>query len=194
MKYYKLLKDLPLFDAGKEGFYLDSDGNMVYSDKNEGHTVIPAGNLVRYPHILTRWFEEIPETSKTVWDLKIGDAYYIPDWDGQVGFDTWLDRSKDLMRRTLGNCFLTKEEAEKELARRKAKQIILRDMKGFKPDWNDSGQNKTLVYYDSEDKKMKVVLWSINAFGGIYFATKEDAEASIRTHEKEWKIYLGAEE
>jgi len=28
----------------------------------------------------------------------------------------------------------------------------------------------------------------------IYFATPEDAKASIKAHEKEWKTYLGVEE
>ena len=30
--------------------------------------------------------------------------------------------------------------------------------------------------------------------GTIFFATKGDAEESIKKHEKEWKIYLGVED
>lgn len=178
MKHYKPLKDF----VSKNGFLVEAHRiEGVNYDEDDPFTK----SLIQYGFI-----EEIPERPKTVWDLKIGDAYYIPDWDDQVGFDTWLDRPKDLMRRTLGNCFLTKEEAEKELARRKAEVVLKRDTKGFKPNYEQQG---VCVYWHHDGKRLEFSD-CIYLDGTIRFATHEDAETSIKAHPDEWKTYLGVEE
>lgn len=199
MKKYKLKRDLPTFKAGDK-FFINDYGDLIkiarYDDNSTpyGHLVYTQAVLHDFPNILTEWFEEIPEEPKTVWDLKEGEVYYYISWGGRIEKTTWDSFSVDEDARTSGNCFLTEREAVRELARRKAKQILLRDTKGFKPDWSDSDQDKTLVYYDSDDKTFKVVPWSTNAFGSIYFGSLEDAHDSIDAHEKEWKTYLGVEE
>lgn len=205
MKKYRLKKDLPTFKAGEE-FYISDYGSLVKIDKYvDGN---PYGkicaysppNLVKYPNILTDWFEEITEEPKTVWDLEEGDlAYVIRTIARDISIievcwnDTWV------VDRTIGNTFLTREEAEKELARRKARQILLRDTKGFKPDWeNTSVYDNNLVYmvyYDHRQNILLVNAYAINHFPcDIWFATKADAEASIKVHKKEWKVYLGVED
>lgn len=189
MKEYRLKKDLPTFKAGDE-FILDRNNDLYCPEENViayYHEIIK-----KFPNILTDWFEEIPENPKTVWDLEEGDEYYIPDWDNTVGHDYWHNREKDNHRRLLGNMFLTKEEAEKELARRRAKQIILRDTKGFKPDWKECDYG-VVVFWDVIDKKL-VYNWAEYNDGTIRFRTDEDAEASIKSHEEEWKIYLGVDD
>lgn len=200
MKRYRLKKDLPTFKAG-DIFRLEDSGNLVWHGSDNGESEYKSvvaymcSTLNKFPDILTDWFEEIMEESKTVWDLKENDRCYVIRTDAHDSAvievhwnDTWAPH------RIIGNVFLTREEAEKELARRKAKQILLRDTKGFKADWKNSSQNKTLVYYDSCDKKLKVIPWSVNVFGGIYFATSADADESVEKHEKEWRVYLGVEE
>lgn len=194
MKRYKLLKDLPLFDAGEDGFYLDPDGNMMHNDGCRGRTVISAIDLARFPHILVRWFEEIPEKLRTVWDLEEGDEYWFIDAINVIDSDIWNGGIFCIQNRRVGNVFLTKDEAKKELARRKAKQVLLRDTKGFKPDWNEYSSNKFYVLYNHAFSKLSVYAHHEEEGPHIYFATEDDARASIEAHEKEWKIYLGVEE
>lgn len=205
MKKYRLKKDLPTIKAGAT-FKLDDNRGLVLlgGDRDTYGPFIP-NVFVLYdkavldicPNILTEWFEKIPEETKTVWDLEDGDQCWYIDMESldEVRKIIWGE-VPDLCVccRTYGELFLSVQEAKQELARRKAKQVLLRDTKGFKPDWSDSGQNKTLIYYDSGDKKMKVIPWSVNAMGGIYFANQADAEASIKAHPEEWKTYLGVEE
>ena len=89
MKRYKLIKPLPMHKVGDEGFYIDSDGNLMHRATYAGETVYPAPVLARHPNILTDWFEEILERPKTVDDLEgnakcwvIGiDSVYQMEWD-----------------------------------------------------------------------------------------------------------------
>ncbi len=194
MKWYKLLKDLPMFDAGEEEFYLDPDGNLMHCAPGRGETIYPAPTLARHPEILQDWFEEIPEQPKTVWDLKKGDMMAVIDEDFEAFEREWDDDASDHYIRSMGDVFLTKEDAEKELARRKAKQILLRDTKGFKH-LNGGLHYGCGVYYDCSARKL-MAFGSSDGFArpDLWFETMADAEASIKDHEKEWKIYFGVEE
>lgn len=149
--------------------------------------------LNKHPSILTNWFEEVPEQPKTVWDLKEGDICYYLTAMGIIQETTFNDLApRDCL--TVGSLFLTKEEVEKELARRKAKQILLRDTKGFKPDWKNPKQYKWSVYYNYQFHDLISDYDWDTQYGTIYFATEADADASIKAHPQEWKTYLGVEE
>lgn len=63
---------------------------------------------------------------KTVWDLTKGDIYYFIETNGGVYSCYWLADVNDLCRIEFGNVFLTKEEAEFELGRRKCEAIMLK--------------------------------------------------------------------
>lgn len=187
MKRYRLKKDLPAFKAG-DVFEINEYGNLIHCYplwNGWDLTTDCESTLEKSPNILKDCFEEIPEEPKTVWDLKEGDKCYVLNTEGMILERIWGSVIGLKSCRAYGNLFLAKEEAEKELARRKAKVILERDTKEFKPDWSNKDQNKTLVYYDSINKKMRVIPCSVNAFGEIYFATREDAEGSIKNHEKE---------
>lgn len=183
MKAYKVLKEFPSSDGG----CIHKEGSRYKPTKSASRTA----NLERLGYI-----EEIPEQPKTVWDLKEGDNYYFIDTIGNTG-GCFSAREEDLkyMRRyrEVGNCFLTLKEAENELARRKAKQILLRDTKGFKPDWFDNDQGKYGIAYNAVGDRLIIQVEYGYCFAEIYFATKEDAKASIKTHSDAWKAYLGVE-
>lgn len=66
------------------------------------------------------------EKPKSVWDLKEDDTYYLIDCDGEVMNTTWSDICIDNDCRKIGNCFLTKEEAEFECERRNIEAEMLR--------------------------------------------------------------------
>lgn len=197
MKRYKLKKDLPTFRAGDE-FWLGKYDNL-YSDQHDenGHYILAYRHetLKKFPNILTDWFEEIPERPKTMWDLKDGDKWWYiqPEFNESIIYSTHFLTGNDAYR-NLGLAFLTKEEAEKELARRKARAILERDTKGFKPDWKECNFGYSVSYEVMNKNPHFEVLWAEWVDETIRFATEEDAQASIKAHEKEWKIYLGVEE
>lgn len=205
MKRYILKKELPTFKVGAK-FELDNYGNLRSLEEfqefgllgqNIGIMACHKSTLEKFPNILTDWFEEIPEQPKTVWDLKEGDEYYAISFDGCITHEYINHSSIDYHERVIGigKCFLTKEEAEKELARRKAKVILERDTKGFQPDWDNNNEPKYEVYYNYNNECLYTCCYEYCcAHQDLWFATAEDAEASIKAHEKEWKIYLGVEE
>lgn len=199
MKYI-LKKDLPTFRAGDE-FHLSPRGNLVHT---ESHVVAYMQHtLKKFPNILTNWFEEIPDQPKTVWDLKKGDECWsrtatsscLGDSTPVVATrETWHGDVHQLSLREMGGVFLTVEDCNKDIAWQKAREILLRDTKGFKPNWKDLGQEKYRVAYNASSDAL-FVEWQLDGVHScIHFATKEDTEASIKVHEKEWKIYLGVEE
>lgn len=124
------------------------------------------------------------------------ECYFAISDDGIVytdQFDPKVNRHSE--RFESGSAFWTEEEAEKELARRKAYVILEEDIKGFKPDWKNYNEEKHFVCYDYDLDKFGFCL-SYHRKGGnkLYFATEEDAKASVKAHEKEWKTWLGVED
>lgn len=112
----------------------------------------------------------IPPKPKTVWDLKIGDRYWFLDSYGTVRDCVFGNSVIDNGRRAIGNCFLTREEAEFEVERRKVETILLkygrREYKSkdnyymycdyyqspsIEINWCGSAQNQGTIYYDTKE-------------------------------------------
>ena len=113
---------------------------------------------------------------KTVWDLKDGNGYWYINTINNISYDTWTKDAWDLTVRESGNIFLTKEEAEFELERKKCEAIMLKyGRRTFKPrDFN------YLIRFDNDDKQAFVDFWRLNQFQGtIYFDTEELAQKAI---------------
>lgn len=66
------------------------------------------------------------ELPNEVWLMDIGDNYYTIESDGSIGNHIWKGLSINLNHREIGNCFMTIEEAKKELNRRKIEVIMLK--------------------------------------------------------------------
>lgn len=147
------------------------------------------------------FIEELGEALKTVWDLRVGDTYWArASRHGLISESVrphrveWSGSEAQLSMRDMGGIFLTEEDCWKNIEWENAKQVLLRDTKGFKPDW-DVNTTKYEVYYDYFEDKLSIGSYcSSVAHRDLWFATEEDAEESIRHHEKEWKTYLGVEE
>lgn len=187
MKRYNILKDCVI----ESNFY---QCGTVYTDTTDTPNK-------RYITVLLEhgFMKEIREHPKTVWDLKDGDICYAISSDAYYGNPTaepmvWHDCPRMSCARSIGSVFLTRQDAEKEIARRTAKQILLRDAKGFKPDWKKVEQCKYYIDYDNQAQELWTEVFTFLQTDQIAFASREDAEASIKAHEKEWKIYLGVEE
>lgn len=117
-----------------------------------------------------------PPKPRTVWDLEEGDRYYyFDDYDG-VSFSTWNDMEVDITRRCFGNCFLTKEEAEFEVKRRKVEAILL---KYGRREFKYSVRNY-YFFYDHEDKLIrKTIVDCCQSQGIIFFDTEELCQKAV---------------
>lgn len=194
MKTYKLLKDLPTFKAGTI-CRIAQNGNLITNEEciSAGRMVYCHKELQAFPNILKDWFGEIPEQPKTVWDLECGDDIWVIG-EGRIFDGVWgcADYSPE---RDAGDVFLIREDAEKELARRKAKVILERDTKGFRPNWIDLSQEKWSTVYNHLRREFET-RWGdrYQHMGMIYFATESDVDESLKVHRKEWLTVLGVEE
>lgn len=114
--------------------------------------------------------------SKTVWDLAVFNSYYFTMPEGEIRSGDWVGDSWNLKRREIGNVFLTKEEAEFELERRKCEAIMLKyGRRTFKP-----RDTNYIIRFDDNDKQTFVDFWRLNQFQGvIYFDTEELAQKAI---------------
>lgn len=125
-------------------------------------------------------FLEAPKP-KTVWDLEYGNYYYCIR-DSGIHYSLWVDARVDDLRRSVGNCYLTKEEAEFALEQKK----IITELKrlGGTEDMMSLGDRDKLKYcirYLHDVKKLEVLgLYLIDFNFSIFFATKEDAMNAIK--------------
>ena len=135
----------------------------------------------------------VPPKPKTVWDLKINDGYWEVGSHGNVCADIWENDVIDNGRRTIGNCFLTKEEAEFEVERRKVEAIMLK-YGGIR--FKNSERNYYL-YYDHEDNLIiKTTVGICQNQGTIFFDDDELIDQAIKEAGKDniKKYIFGVEE
>lgn len=113
---------------------------------------------------------------KTVWDLIKGDTYYFIETNGGVYSCYWLVDANDLCRREFGNVFLTKEEAEFELERKRCESIMLKyGRRIFKHNMSNFG-----IFYNHLYKKFQFHRYEYSQNQGvIYFDTKELAKKAM---------------
>ena len=191
MNYIEKLMEDNDIEVGEE-FYIFYDKNRLgkvmetplYFDEK----LYLAGNAYCNCYIILRGLmtgeykiEKISKKPKTVWDLKTGDEYYYIDMCGDVDITafrngTYLTDEKIIK---IGNAFLTKEEAEFELERRKCEAVLLkfgtRDMRSFE-DYDD----KYYIMYDNTGKNVDVSCCTFRQNqGAIYFKTIELAQKAI---------------
>ena len=190
MKRYELKKDLPTFKAG-EIFYISDMGNLLRESDN-----VPAyswSTIDKFPNILTDWFEEIKESNR--WKPERSQKYYYVGGDSFVYDDSWANGSAiDNGRFEIGNCFQTKEEAERAVEYLKALAIV----RGDATTKFTKGRNNWYVYYDtnlnSVHSSISCTMLDNGIFGLPYFATEEDAQRSIEQHKNEWLTIFGVKE
>ena len=181
MKRYKLKKDLPTFKAG-EIFYLSDAGNLLRESDN-----VPAyswSTIDKFPNILIDWFEEIKEPTR--WKPEEHEKYYHISYDASVTEDCWDNWDVDRGNLRIGNCFQTKEEAERVLEYLKALAVVRGDVTAKFV----NGEYNWYVYFDIENGLLLLDTTSYSILNGVfglpYFATEEDAKRSIELHKNEW--------
>ena len=194
MKRYKLLKDLPTFKAG-DLFYISEYGALVYDDGDGGIMAYARQTLDMFPNILTEWFEEIQEesTDSIHWRPENGDIYWFVGIEGKTNHDFWTGTPADFWRYGLGKIYRTKEECEKARDRQLA-EVRLHRTSTFKPDFeNDNGG--WIVFYNYSNKKLYSMRSCCTDSGEpVRYATREDAQKSIKEHKKDWLTYFNVED
>ena len=189
MKRYKLKKDLPTFKAG-EVFYLSDAGNLLRESDNIA--AYSWTTLEKFPNILTDWFEEVNESTR--WKPELGYKYYLSDSNGSIYDSVWSNDYIDRSRSEIGNCFQTKEEAEKAVEYLKA----LATVRGDATSKFVKGERNWYVYYDTNlnsiNSSISCTMLDNGIFGLPYFATIEDAQRSIELHKNEWLTIFGVKE
>ena len=149
--------------------------------------------LEKFPNILTEWFEKIEPTVSTRWKPKNDDWYFYLNDCGNVCSDVWTDHHIDNERLSLGFIYPTEEECEKA-RERELVEVRLRRTSTFKPDFKN-GKGGWIVFYDHECKTLAI--FKIGCYDSgepVHYATREEAEKSIRENEQDWKIYFGIKE
>lgn len=138
MKRYKLKKNTPAFKAGTE-CYIEEAGHMVPC-RGISYTIVHKDQLEKNPNILTDWFEEIKETTR--WKPETDQKYYFIRTSGYVYDSIWTNDSIDDGRFEIGNCFESRDEAEKAVERLKAWERLKGAGLKFK-DWNKINYDRT---------------------------------------------------
>ena len=190
MKRYKLKRDLPTFKAG-EIFHLSGMGNLIH--ESDGVVAYSWSTIGKFPNILTDWFEEIKEPTR--WKPEKFQKYYYVGGDSFVYDDGWANGSAiDDGRFNIGNCFQTKEEAERVVEYLKALAVV----RGDTTSKFDKVGNNFCVFYDTANNYLTMGVESCDMGNGIfglpYFATVEDAQRSIKLHKDEWLTIFGIKE
>ena len=139
------------------------------------------------------------EKPKTVWDLKNDDTYYLIDTDGDVMNATWndIDIDIDSKFRKIGNVFLTKEEAENDVERRKVETEMLRlgGRREFK-----NGENNYYIVCDFDSSNFAIRVFNNKSDGfalmTIYFDSAKECRNAIETigEDRIKKYIFGVEE
>ena len=178
MKRYELLKDLPFAKAG-ETFGLHRGGIKdcitLFKGNEEVYTIKVGENV---SEMFDEWFEEVRE-------------YFYIDSNGDIEYskNEWNEEFVE-HHKLIGNYFETREEAEKYLAYLKAKTIIKKDAKGFKPNWNNGDEAKFFGYWDFILEEPGFGLDCRAKTPNVYFQSSKDIKESFEKHPDEWKTYL----
>ena len=164
--------------------YRFSDRNYIYDvsplDENDNWREFAESRLVLYI-----------EKPKTIWDVKEGDEFYYIAFDGDILSGKWVDA---IEYRESGNVFLTLQEAETELEKRRIETEMLRlgGSRVFK-----KGEENWYIRYNFYTDSVDVDYNMYDSYGRgiIYFDSEEKAKEIIKTisEDKIRKYIFGAD-
>ena len=119
--------------------------------------------------------EDIKDKPKSIWDLDIagGKEYYVLWTDGHIDANDFISHL-DEKKRDMGNAFLTREEAEFELERRKIEAVMKKYCRPFKYEED----NYHLKYFCRSGSICILNSWEFND-GLPYFENAEVIEKVI---------------
>lgn len=118
---------------------------------------------------------EAEQKPKSIWDLETKDSkeYYRIEASGGIE-ESYFDATYDEYVREVGNAFLTREEAEFELERRKVEAIIRKYSKPF-----EVGKPNYVLVYNHSSKTTIVDCYRFMDCSSPCFESKEIAQKVI---------------
>ena len=202
MKRYRLLKDLPTFEAGQLA-YVSSLGNLMAGTPKNPETTDAGLELMMYhrttlkkfPNILTEWFEEIKRPTDSIrWKPKHDEKIWYLDENGDTHF-TYFDENDPyhIRRVEFGNTYRTSGECEQARERKLAK-VRLQRTSTFEPDFEDDKGGWVVCYYYGSKELDCIRTYSCDSGEFVHYKTYDDAQKSIKENREDWLIYFGVEE
>ena len=132
---------------------------------------------------------------KTVWDLKNGDVYYFLTSYGYVMKTVWVNTDADNEKRSIGNSFLTEEDAEFSRERLKVIAELEKYAKEFSDEeWMSSNTQKYYLYYNWPNNEVNTDYNYFSTYGNqLLFESGEKAQEAINAvgEERIKKYYFG---
>ena len=129
------------------------------------------------------FLEPFVEKPKSVWDLEEGDTYYSIYGNGNVSSEKkWFDDDYENNYRETGNVFLTNEEAQYEIERRKVETEMLHlgGRREFK-----NGENNYYIVCDFDSSHFAICVFNNKVDGfapmTIYFDSAKECRNAIET-------------
>lgn len=182
MKYYKLLKEIPMFKKGDLFFIHPEQGCLIQKDTLR--LAYHKETIDKNPEILNDWFEEIPEEYKR-WRAKEDYKYWYIDSCGQVDY-CWEFEDNGDDSYAIGNYFKTEEEAEAYKEYLIARQVLLDDAKGGK--FIEGGKNWH-AFYDTTSETYAIASGMSYYFPGVVcFKNGGSLYKSLKEHKEQWGI------
>lgn len=189
----------PKFREGQKVRYVE-DGNIYtiecvnsYSFKKDEYSY---NILERLCTLQESNLELYIEKPKTVWDLKNDDKCYFVTVVGHIFPGTWNNLNAQIENIKLGNFFLTKQDAEYDLERRKIENemLSLRGRRTFK-----KGEDNYYIFCDfSSQYDVRIYKEKDGSFGKgmIYFDSIKDVSNAIDSIgvDRIKKYYFGVDE
>lgn len=191
MKKYKLLKDLPTWKAWEE-FFLKEDGHLYGIDNWKEIMVYNSKTLEKFNILNNK--EWMKEFKKTAWDLKYWDRFYIIYKYNICEECVKDDKYFEPEYIEPWHVFLTLDEANKELRKRKAihkiKKYCHENNIELSNTYQEEGTDLSITYlYDKFD-------WNENGSNGNvlwYFKRWDDAKQIINTFKDDLKIIFNVD-
>ena len=131
--------------------------------------------LMKKGQALIKMLKENQSEKVKRWKPKVGEDYWHFENDGNLFSRVNCDNECDVFLKSIGNCFRTEEEAQKELDRRIAEQELLDLADGFS---NDSWYE---IEYMTEEDCFTSSRYSALTSSCYRFATEESAQNAIDT-------------
>ena len=188
MTKYKLLKDLPGMKEGtiinesedKKTIFIETD--LIWTNQELGFMLPIFQNYSNHKE----WFEEIKEV-KSIYDLEKFDTFYTINANYDIDWrviENWCLIGERIV---MWNAFLTKEEAETELQKRKAMATIKK--------WShDNDWGSEYIHQDCYEIGVMwwdlTVIWplAVKTINNQYYSCLEIAEQALKELEAEYKI------
>lgn len=117
---------------------------------------------------------------KTIYDLEDGDKYFYLDSIGDIYLRTFYDAYVDIELRGNGNVFLTREEAEFELERRRIETVMRKYSRPFEEE-----EENWSICYDRYHNTVDITYWGNTDHGLYYFKSREVTQQVINEIGKE---------